>query len=73
MVMKKLFLVVAAAAFVFGITSCDKKCVCKTYVNGDVTATNEYTIDKDSDKKCSDYATTAVVDLGNGKTGVECK
>ena len=71
--MKKVFVAFAAMAFVFGFASCDKKCTCKWYNNGKVTATQTYTIDKDSDKKCSDYAGTAVIDLGNGKTGVECK
>lgn len=71
--MKKVFVAFAAMAFVFGFASCDKKCTCKWYNNGKVTATQTYTIDKDSDKKCSDYATTAVYDDGNGKTGVECK
>ncbi|MBO4646086.1 MAG: hypothetical protein J5642_06180 [Bacteroidales bacterium] len=71
--MKKVLLAVVAVGFIFGMTSCDKKCTCKWYSNGKVTATQTYTIDKDSDKKCSDYATTAISDTGNGKTGIECK
>ena len=71
--MKKVFVAFAAMAFIFGFASCDKKCTCKHYENGKVVGTETYTIDKDSDKKCSDYAVTAVVDLGGGKTGWECK
>ena len=71
--MKKVFVAFAAMAFIFGFASCDKKCTCKWYNNGKVTATQTYTIDKDSDKKCSDYAGSIIVDNGNGKTGIECK
>ena len=71
--MKKVFVLLATVAFVACLSSCKKECTCKTYQDGEVVATQTYTIDKDSDKKCSDYATTAIVDLGNGKTGIECK
>lgn len=71
--MKKVFLAVATIAFVFAMTSCDKKCTCKQYVNGSVVAEQEYTIDKDSNKKCSDYAGSALVGESGHETGVVCK
>lgn len=72
--MKKVLFAIATVACVFAMTSCDKKCTCKTWLNGNVIAEAEYTIDKNSDKHCSDYATQAVIEDGNGnKTGVECK
>lgn len=72
--MKKVLSIVAVVACVAALfSSCDKKCTCKTYLDGKVTTEVNYTISKDSDKKCSDYATTAIVEDANGKTGVECK
>ena len=71
--MKKAFIIIACIAFVGAFTSCNKECTCKHWENGKVVGKQTYTIDKDSDKKCSDYAVTAVVDLGNGTTGYECK
>ena len=71
--MKKALVIIACVAFVGAFTSCNKECTCKQYQDGKVVSTQTYTIDKDSDKKCSDYATTATIDLGNGKTGWECK
>ena len=71
--MKKVLAIVACIALVGMFASCNKECTCKTYQDGKVTSTHTYTLDKDSNKKCSDYATTAVYDNGNGKTGIECK
>lgn len=75
--MKKLLVVLAAAAMLFAMSSCNKTCTCKTYALGNVVATVEdVKIDKDNTniKKCSDMNTVATV---NGdaatKTGVECK
>jgi hypothetical protein len=73
LIMKKALVIIACIAFVGALTSCSKECTCKTYKDGKVTATNTYKIDKDSDKKCSDYAVTAIYDNGNGKNGIECK
>ena len=71
--MKKVLAIVACIALVGMFASCKKECTCKTYQNGKVTATQTYTLDKDSDKKCSDYAGSIIVDNGKGKTGIECK
>lgn len=71
--MKKVLLAVATVAFVFAMTSCDKKCTCKQYLNGNVVAEQEYTIDKDSDKHCSDFATSALMGEAGHETGWECK
>ena len=71
--MKKVLLAIATVAVVFAMSSCDKKCTCKQYLNGSVVDEQEYTIDKDSDKRCSDYATTALVGEAGHETGWECK
>ncbi len=71
--MKKLFCAVVAMAMVATFASCNKTCTCKQYKDGKEVSKQTYTIDKDSDKKCSDYATTAIVETSNGKTGWECK
>ena len=67
--MKKVFVIIACVALIGSFTSCSKKCTCKTYVGGAVSATTE--VEPDNGKKCSDYNTVAEV---NGmKAGVECK
>lgn len=71
--MKKVVLALAAVAVVacFSLTSCNKKCTCKTYVLGVVTSTTEdVELDKDSYKKCSDMNT--IVTLDGKKNGMEC-
>lgn len=53
-------------------TSCNKKCTCKTYLNGVVMTTSEdVELDKDSYKKCSDMNT--IVTVSDKKNGMECK
>lgn len=72
--MKKVLVILAAAAMMFAMTSCDKTCTCKTYVAGNVVATVEdVTLDKDNEniKKCSDMNT--VVTVNDMKNGIECK
>jgi hypothetical protein len=71
--MKKLLIILAAVGLLFAMSSCDKKCTCKTYKDGKVTNTHTYEIDKDSDKKCSDYAGSLIVEVDGKKNGVECK
>ena len=66
--MKKIVLALAVIATVACFSSCNKKCTCKTYVAGVVTATDE-DIEIDKDKKCKDY--TAII-TEDPKTGVEC-
>ena len=70
--MKKVVLALAAVAVVacFSLTSCNKKCTCKTYVMGVVATTEEVELDKDSYKKCSDMNT--IVNVGDKKNGIEC-
>ncbi|MCF0206122.1 MAG: hypothetical protein HUK15_01720 [Bacteroidales bacterium] len=69
--MKKLLVVLVAAAALFAFSSCDKTCNCKTYVNGSVVVENEVELDKDSQTKCSDLNTVAEI-LGQ-KNGIECR
>lgn len=67
--MKKVLAIVAVVALVGSFASCNKKCHCKTYVGGAVSATTE--IEPGDNMKCSDYNTIAEV---NGiKAGTECK
>ena len=68
--MKKVVLALAAIAVVacFSLTSCNKKCECKTYAAGIVATTSE--IEVESGKKCKDYTRLVTEDP---KTGVECK
>ncbi|MBQ1409324.1 MAG: hypothetical protein IIY87_06165 [Bacteroidales bacterium] len=70
--MKKVVLALAAVAVVacFSLTSCNKKCTCKTYAAGVVVQTTEdVELDRDTYKKCSDLNTIVVSDP---KTGMEC-
>lgn len=71
--MKKIVLALAAIAMVaMFTTSCNKKCTCKTYLNGVVMTTSEdVELDKDSYKKCSDMNT--IVTVSEKKNGMECK
>jgi len=71
--MKKIVLALAAVAMVaMFTTSCNKKCTCKTYLNGVVMTTSEdVELDKDSYKKCSDMNT--IVTVSDKKNGMECK
>lgn len=70
--MKKVVLALAAVAVVacFSLTSCNKKCTCKTYAAGVVVQTTEdVELDRDTYKKCSDLNTIVLADP---KTGMEC-
>jgi len=69
--MKKVFIVLAAAVFVFGTVSCTKTCKCKTYALGVAGPEQEVALGEGY-KKCADM-TTIVEDEMFGKTGLECK
>lgn len=70
--MKKVLCIVAAGLMIAALsTSCDKKCACKTYLNGEVQNEWEAEIDDESDTKCSDMNT--VVTVAGKKNGIECK
>ncbi len=74
--MKKLLVILAAAGLLFAMSSCDKKCTCKTYAAGVVLTESEVVLDKDntSVKKCSDMNTVATLNGDEStKTGYECK
>lgn len=69
--MKKLMAICAAALMLASVaTSCDKKCQCKTYVNGALSNTGD-AFEVESGKKCSDYNSSITV-LGV-TTEVKCK
>ena len=69
--MKKVMAIFGAALLLAGVaTSCNKKCECKTYLNGVVMSTTELELDKNSYKKCSEMNT--VVELNGTKNGIEC-
>lgn len=69
--MKKIMVICAAALMLAGLaTSCDKKCQCKTYVNGALTSTSD-AFEVESGKKCSDYNSS--VTLLGVTTEVKCK
>ncbi len=72
--MKKLLVVLAAVAMLFAMSSCDKKCTCKTFLGGNVVKEAEVELDKENTniKKCSDM-NTYVTDNNGNKTGIECK
>lgn len=71
MKMKKIVLAIAAVAMVASFASCNKKCTCKTYLNGVVVSTSEdVELDKDSYKKCSDM--NSITTINNKKNGLEC-
>ena len=71
--MKKIVLALAAIAMIgLFTTSCNKKCTCKTYLNGVVMTTSEdVELDKDSYKKCSDMNTE--LSVGGMTTKTVCK
>ena len=70
--MKKVFLALAVIATVACMTSCNKKCTCRTYVAGVVaTTTEDVELDKDTYSKCSDMNT--VVTVAGTKNGIECE
>ena len=68
--MKKLLIVLAAAGMMFAMSSCDKNCTCKTYVDGEVKVTVD-DVDPGEDHKCSDMNT--VIEINDKKNGVECR
>jgi hypothetical protein len=69
--MKKVLAIFGAALLLAGVaTSCDKKCQCKTYVNGALSETDEPFV-VESGKKCSDYNSNFTI-LGV-TTEVKCK
>lgn len=69
--MKKVLCVCAAALILaFFSTSCNKKCVCTTYVNG-VEVSTGTTFEVENGKKCKDYNSEVTI-LGQTKT-VKCK
>lgn len=78
--MKKLLVVLAAAAMLFGMASCGTTCTCKGYVNDEFLEGSEVTLDKDDlktidVKKCSelkDWYGIAYYD-DETKTGVKCE
>jgi len=71
-IMKKILSIVALVALVAVFaTSCNKTCTCKTYAAGTLVNTEEdVKLEKDF-KACSDM--THVIDMGLGKTGLECE
>ena len=72
--MKKVLIAAIAAVLLSFATSCEKKCTCKHYVAGTVTEEYEYSISKESEKKCSDFEATPVTTDANGQqVGWECK
>lgn len=69
--MKKLFLALAVVAFMASFSSCTKMCTCTTYLAGQATGSPQE-IELDSHyKNCADMST--VIDMGIGKTGMECE
>ena len=69
--MKKVLCIVAAGLLLaFFSTSCNKNCVCKTYVTGALTYTSD-PFEVENGKKCSDYNSSATL-LGT-TTEVKCK
>jgi len=68
--MKKVLVILAAAGFLFAMSSCNKTCTCKTYVDGQVKLTVE-DFEPAEGKKCADY--TTVVEVNDKKNGVECR
>lgn len=69
--MKKVLCICAVSLLLgFFTTSCDKKCQCKTYVNGALSSTDDPFV-VESGKKCSDYNSSVTI-LGV-KTEIKCK
>lgn len=68
--MKKALCILAAVALVAGFSSCNKKCTCKTYDEGEVIATTTVK-NPDKNKKCAAY--TDIETDESGKSGIECK
>ncbi|MBR6160382.1 MAG: hypothetical protein IKQ75_00775 [Bacteroidales bacterium] len=67
--MKKVLCICAAGLMIAALsTSCNKKCECKAYAAGVVTATTTQEVEKG--KKCSDYTILVSEDP---KSGIECK
>ncbi len=59
--MKKVLCICAVGLLLgFFTTSCDKKCQCKTYVNGALSTTGD-PFEVESGKKCSDYNSSVTV------------
>ncbi len=69
--MKKALCILGAVAIVaFFSTSCNKKCTCKYYEDGEVVSTETFD-NPDKNVKCKAYSYT--VNDEDGKQGVECK
>lgn len=59
--MKKVLCVCAAALMIAALsTSCNKKCECKTYVNGALVG-DATTFEVENGKKCKDYNSTVTL------------
>jgi hypothetical protein len=67
--MKKLLVVSTVVLFGFSFVSCDKKCKCTTYKDGEEVSTS--TKKKDKDESCANFS--LITGSGNTKTGIECK
>ena len=69
--MKRIFSIIAIALIgALALSSCNKNCTCKTYVDGQVKLTVE-DFEPAEGKKCADY--TTVVEVNDKKNGVECR
>lgn len=73
--MKKVLVVLAAAAMLFAMASCSE-CTCKSYVNDEYVENSEVTFDKDDlhaagVDKCSDL--NKKVEVLGVKTEVKCR
>lgn len=68
--MKKVLVILAAAGFLFAMSSCNKNCTCKTYVDGELKLTVE-DFEPAEGKKCADYNT--IIEINGKKSGVECR
>lgn len=69
--MKRLFVVLACAGLLAGMTSCKKTCECTTWTNGTAATAVETDLAEGKDK-CADM-TTFVTEVDSIKTGIECK
>lgn len=67
--MKKVLVVLAVVSLGFSFSSCDKKCKCTTYKNGEKVSTS--TKDKGKDETCANFS--FVTGSESNKTGIECK
>lgn len=72
--MKKVLVVLAAIGLLFAMSSCSKKCTCKTYADGDVIMEDEVLVGGNTGyKNCSDPELNNAEPIDGKLWGLKCE